>query len=181
MNSNESPDEAPHVRTAYHPSPIGPLEIRWSAAGLHAVRFTDPESDPAAGREPLPAPIAATFAAYFSGKPHALDALRIAPVGTVFQRRVWAALRAIPPGRTLSYGALAAALGSPSAARAVGRAAATNPVGLVVPCHRVVGRDGALTGFLWGLDRKRWLLAHEAAHLRGASDAAGGSEDGAAA
>ncbi len=82
--------------------------------------------------------------------------------GTAFQRRVWGALREIPPGRTRSYGQLAAAAGRPRAARAAGAANGANPVSLVVPCHRVVGADGRLTGYGGGLERKRWLLAHEA-------------------
>jgi AraC family transcriptional regulator, regulatory protein of adaptative response / methylated-DNA-[protein]-cysteine methyltransferase len=83
--------------------------------------------------------------------------------GTDFQRRVWDALRAIPRGQTRSYGALAAELGRPGAARAVGHACATNPVAIVVPCHRAVGASGALTGFAWGVERKRALLELEAA------------------
>ena len=81
--------------------------------------------------------------------------------GTPFQRAVWDALRAIPPGETRTYGALAAALGRPGAARAVGAACGRNRLALFVPCHRAVGADGALTGFAWGLERKRWLLEHE--------------------
>ena len=84
-------------------------------------------------------------------------------VGTPFQRRVWAALQQIPPGETRSYGELAAALGVPGAARAVGSANARNPLSIVVPCHRVVGADGSLTGYAGGEARKRWLLAHEGA------------------
>ncbi len=81
--------------------------------------------------------------------------------GTAFQARVWRALQDIPPGETRTYGQLAAELGKPNAARAVGRACATNPVSLVVPCHRAVGSDGSLTGYRWGVDRKRTLLDHE--------------------
>ena len=83
--------------------------------------------------------------------------------GGPFQRRVWAALRAIPAGTTLSYGELARALERPTASRAVGHANGSNPVGIVVPCHRVIGADGRLTGYAGGLERKRWLLAHERA------------------
>lgn len=99
--------------------------------------------------------------AYFDGDLTALDGIRVAAGGTDFQRRVWAALCRIPAGATTTYGALAAAIGQPGAARAVGLANARNPVAIVVPCHRVVGAGGALTGYGGGLDRKRWLLAHE--------------------
>ncbi len=81
--------------------------------------------------------------------------------GLAFQRKVWAALRRIPPGRTMGYGELAAWIGAPRASRAVGRANGANPVALVVPCHPVVGTDGALTGYGGGLSRKAWLLDHE--------------------
>ncbi len=103
------------------------------------------------------------LAAYFGGDLAAIDALPVSAFGTEFQRLVWQALRQIPAGRTVTYGELARRIGRPSAVRAVGLANAANPVGIVVPCHRVIGADGALTGYGGGLDRKRWLLAHEAA------------------
>jgi len=98
---------------------------------------------------------------YFGGE---LDALQHVPVemgGTPFQRTVWHALRKLQPGETASYGELAASIGRAGAARAVGAANATNPIALAVPCHRVVGSDGSLTGYAGGVDRKRWLLEHE--------------------
>ena len=100
--------------------------------------------------------------AYLAGDPVALDALRVAPRGTDFQRRVWVALRAIPAGATASYGDIARAVGAPRAVRAVGAANGANPVSIIVPCHRVIGSDGSLTGYGGGLPRKAWLLAHEA-------------------
>jgi methylated-DNA-[protein]-cysteine S-methyltransferase len=107
---------------------------------------------------------AAALRRYFAGDDlHALDGLAVETGGTPFQRRVWRALRDIPAGSTTSYGVLARRLGVPSAARAVGLANGANPVGVVVPCHRVIGADGALTGYGGGLERKRWLLAHEGA------------------
>ena len=99
--------------------------------------------------------------AYFDGALTALDALEVETGGTPFQREVWAALRAIPVGRTTSYGALAASIGRPKAVRAVGLANGANPVGIVVPCHRVIGADSSLTGYGGGLQRKLWLLRHE--------------------
>ena len=98
---------------------------------------------------------------YFAGEIHAIDGLRVETHGTTFQRLVWTALRSIPPGQTLSYGNLAVRIGRPAAVRAVGLANGANPVGLIVPCHRVVGADRSLTGYGGGLERKRWLLAHE--------------------
>jgi methylated-DNA-[protein]-cysteine S-methyltransferase len=100
---------------------------------------------------------------YFDGDIGCLSAIEWRTAGTPFQRRVWAALTRIPPGKTLNYGALAAKLGCPTAVRAVGHANGANPVSVVVPCHRVIGSDGSLTGYGGGLHRKRWLLAHEGA------------------
>ena len=108
-----------------------------------------------------PAQVVDALHAFFAGDLSAVDAIRVATAGTSFQRRVWSALRRIPAGTTTSYGALAARLGMAGAARAVGLANGSNPVGIVVPCHRVVGAGGALTGYGGGIERKRWLLAHE--------------------
>lgn len=109
-----------------------------------------------------PPAIVTALDAYFAGDLDALDAVPVATGGTAFQKQVWAALRTIPAGATSGYGALAARLGKPGAARAVGLANRLNPIGIVVPCHRVIGASGALTGYAGGLDRKQWLLAHEA-------------------
>jgi methylated-DNA-[protein]-cysteine S-methyltransferase len=102
---------------------------------------------------------------YLDGELEALDALEVDPGGTPFQREVWAALRRIPAGTTVSYGELARAVGNPRAVRAVGRANALNPIALVIPCHRVIGADGTLTGYAGGLPRKKWLLEHESRQL----------------
>lgn len=101
--------------------------------------------------------------AYFKGDLSAFDAIAVKTGGTDFQRAVWRALRDIPAGETRTYGQLAQAVGSPKAVRAVGLANGANPVGVIVPCHRVIGANGTLTGYAGGLERKRWLLAHEAA------------------
>lgn len=103
--------------------------------------------------------------AYFAGELAAIEGIRVATGGTDFQRSVWMALRKIPLGETISYGALASRLKCPRSARAVGLANGANPVGIVVPCHRVIGADGSLTGYGGGLQRKRWLLEHEGAQL----------------
>ena len=99
--------------------------------------------------------------AYFEGELGAIEGLATAGEGTDFQRRVWRALCDIPAGTTCSYGELAKRVGTPKACRAVGAANGANPIGIVVPCHRVIGANGTLTGYGGGLDRKRWLLAHE--------------------
>jgi methylated-DNA-[protein]-cysteine S-methyltransferase len=102
--------------------------------------------------------------AYFAGDMTALASLPTATNGTDFQRRVWDELRRIPVGDTISYGTLAVRIGRPGAARATGLANGANPIAIVVPCHRVIGADASLTGYGGGLDRKRWLLAHERAY-----------------
>jgi methylated-DNA-[protein]-cysteine S-methyltransferase len=102
---------------------------------------------------------------YFAGSRTTFD-LPLDPSGTEFQRRVWDSLRTIPYGTTTSYGAIARRLGDPHATRAVGAANGQNPIPIVVPCHRVVGAKGELTGFGGGIDRKRWLLEHEGALMR---------------
>jgi methylated-DNA-[protein]-cysteine S-methyltransferase len=100
--------------------------------------------------------------AYFDGDTDALDAIEVAPEGTLFKQLVWKALREVRAGETISYGELARRVGAPGAARAVGTANATNPICLIIPCHRVIRTGGELGGYGFGLDRKRWLLAHEA-------------------
>jgi methylated-DNA-[protein]-cysteine S-methyltransferase len=108
-----------------------------------------------------PASIRLPIDAYFAGDLAALDAIPVETAGTAFQREVWTALRDIPAGSTLSYSGLAEQIGRPSAVRAVGLANGANPIGVVVPCHRVIGADASLTGYGGGIERKRWLLAHE--------------------
>ncbi len=108
-----------------------------------------------------PEPVRTAVERYFGGDVRALDGLTVATGGTDFQRTVWKALRAIPAGETRTYGQLAAAIGSPRAVRAAGLANGQNPIAVIVPCHRVIGANGTLTGYAGGLARKRWLLAHE--------------------
>ena len=158
-------------------SPAGPIVLVASGAGLVLVDFGEPEDRlwrmlerRFAGTRPEPAtdPLGATSAlrAYLGGRLDAIDNLPVDAGGTPFQRRCWAALRTIPAGTTWSYRRLAAEIGQPSAMRAVGLANGANPVGIVVPCHRVIGADGSLTGYGGGIERKRWLLEHEGAMLR---------------
>jgi len=122
--------------------------------GAESVRFRD---------APRPSAIRHALEAYFAGDLKAIDGLPTETNGTAFQRKVWATLRAIPAGQTLSYGQLAERIGQPKAMRAVGLANGANPIAIVVPCHRVIGANATLTGYGGGLPRKRWLLAHEAA------------------
>ncbi len=105
-----------------------------------------------------------SLTAYFSGDLNSLDNLIVRTEGTAFQQRVWAQLREIRAGTTITYGALAKRIGRPSASRAVGLANGSNPIAIVIPCHRVIGSSGALTGYGGGIERKRWLLKHEAEH-----------------
>ena len=108
--------------------------------------------------------VKAPLEAYFGGHLGAIDAISVATGGTPFQQDVWRALRTIPPGTTTTYGQIASAIGREGSSRAVGAANGANPVAIVVPCHRVVGADGTLTGYGGGLVNKRWLLAHEERH-----------------
>ena len=112
---------------------------------------------------PDPGGVSSALKAYFDGELTAIDGLAVCADGTPFQQTVWRALRDIPCGQTISYSTLARRIGRPTAVRAVGLANGSNPVGIVVPCHRVIGANGTLTGYGGGLDRKRWLLAHERA------------------
>jgi len=152
------------------PSPIGELLITASASGLTGVWFPGedlPGVQPDHGREPPSGHLARAceqLAEYFARARTAFD-LPLDPVGTPFQRRVWSALRTIPYGTTVSYSDLARRLGDVRATRAVGAANGRNPIPIIVPCHRVIGARGELTGFGGGLDRKRWLLEHEGAVL----------------
>lgn len=150
------------------PSPVGDLTVVASDAGLRAVLWPRDETrrvplvlaDEAA---PASGPLREAVEqldAYFTGRLRAFD-LPLDLVGTPFQVAVWAALGDIPYGETVTYGALAAAIGQPGKARAVGAAVGRNPLSVVLPCHRVVGAGGALTGFAGGLDAKRTLLALE--------------------
>jgi len=146
-------------------SPVGPLTLVAADRSLTALYLADQRhapdraalglpGDPAA--EPFTA-AAAQLTAYFDGQLATFD-LPLEPAGTQFQRRVWAALRDIPYGQTASYGQLALRIGQPAASRAVGLANGRNPIAIIIPCHRVIGSDGSLTGYGGGLERKRCLL-----------------------
>ncbi len=148
-------------------SPVGPVLVEGSAEGLTRISFLagSPPSCPTPGipeeRAPL-APAVAQLRAYFAGERRAFD-LQLAPSGTAFQQEVWRALQQIPYGTTTTYGEIARAIGRPKAVRAVGAANGQNRLPIVIPCHRVIGADGTLTGFASGLALKRGLLALEGA------------------
>jgi methylated-DNA-[protein]-cysteine S-methyltransferase len=152
-------------------SPVGALTIVASDDGLRAVLW--PDDDPSRVRlpeatedpsHPVIAAAAGQLAEYFDGERTDFD-LPLDPIGTEFQRAAWEALRAIPYGTTVSYGEQAEQMGDRRKARAVGAANGRNPISIVVPCHRVVGSNGALTGFAGGTDVKAWLLEHERRQL----------------
>ena len=157
------------------PSPIGELLIVTDETGLlRAVDFHDFEprmrrlarlhyGDLALETGPAPTAIKAAFARYFAGDLAALASLAWATNGTPFQQAVWTALTQIPAGQTITYSELARRAVRPLAIRAAGAANGANPLSLVAPCHRVIGTDGALTGYAGGIERKRWLLTHEGA------------------
>ena len=116
--------------------------------------------------------LVARLHAYLNGELTVIDTIPVNPGGTKFQASVWQALRSIPPGTVISYGDLARQLGNPAAVRAVGTTNGLNPISIVLPCHRVIGANGSLTGYAGGLDRKRWLLNHEGVDLTNAHTSA---------
>jgi len=156
-------------------SPIGEIRLVFDETGtLRALDFEDYEErnlkllSRQYGNVPItegnaPASITGPLKAYFDGDLSALERIKVATNGTAFQEAAWAALRAIPVGKTRSYSQQAQAIGRPKAVRAVGLANGSNPVGIVNPCHRVIGATGDLTGYGGGIESKRWLLQHEGA------------------
>ncbi len=154
-------------------SPLGTIRFATQGGRLSVLGFEDSWKEPKqggerTGRTPLReagdcGDVASRLDAYFSGDLEALADLPVGPAGTSFQQKVWEALREIPPGRTVAYRDLARRIDAASAARAIGAACGANPIWIVIPCHRVIAADGTLGGYGGGLDRKRWLLAHEGA------------------
>jgi methylated-DNA-[protein]-cysteine S-methyltransferase len=164
-----------HLATTSIETPLGAYTLLANESGLVRAKPAD-----ATAPAPLAAPVRsaaermlararAAFESYFAGSCAALLELPVDPQGSEFQRRVWRALREIPLGTTASYGEIALRVGSPGAARAVGDANRRNPIAIAIPCHRVIGGDGQLVGYAGGLERKRWLLAHEAVCAQAAS------------
>lgn len=152
-------------------TPLGELYLAAREDALCAVAFADhwPAEQALLARRGelrqggVPRALRDALEAYFAGELRAIDNVPVDAEGTPFQKRVWAALRTVPAGATASYAAISAAIGDRSAVRAVGLANGKNPVAIVVPCHRIIGSDGALRGYAGGLERKRWLLEHEGA------------------
>jgi methylated-DNA-[protein]-cysteine S-methyltransferase len=155
-------------------SPIGPLTLAARGARLCLLHFGHDEHavsaflrrwypDDTLEEGSATAAAAERLSTYFSGDSAALDGIDVELNGTPFQRRVWEALRGVPAGTTVSYAEIARRIGSPAAVRAVGAANGANPIAIVVPCHRIIGSSGSLTGYGGGLDRKQWLLRHEGA------------------
>lgn len=144
-------------------SPFGSLLIGWDTDGVVSVRLTSesPQENPS---NSMIHPVATQLQEYFSGARKCFD-LPLAPKGTPFQKLVWQELCRIPYGQTRTYGEIAAAIGKPGAARAVGMACNKNPIWLLIPCHRVVGKSGSLTGYAGGLPMKQALLELEQAYL----------------
>jgi len=155
-------------RTFYHvvPSPIGDLTLVSNGEALTGLYLSDDHGGPEPGAnwqhaEPEFETIASQVAEYFAGERHNFD-VPLAPSGTKFQKKVWQELCRIPFGETISYGELARRIGQPTASRAVGLANGRNPIAIIIPCHRVIGADGSLTGYGGGLWRKKKLLDLEA-------------------
>ncbi|MFO6464622.1 methylated-DNA--[protein]-cysteine S-methyltransferase [Jannaschia sp. KMU-145] len=142
-------------------TPLGQLHLVADGGALAAIHWSDAPPDLPLDPDVLPE-ARGQIAAYFDGRLTRFD-LALAPGGTPFQQEVWRALRHIPQGQTRSYGEIAAAIGRPKGAQAVGQANGANPIPIVIPCHRVVANDGGIGGFSGGLDIKRRLLAHEGA------------------
>ncbi|MGH9763369.1 MAG: methylated-DNA--[protein]-cysteine S-methyltransferase [Blastocatellia bacterium] len=153
-------------------SPLGPIQIAATDTGVCLINFVDSwdRAQPVIARRfdsieymegSDPHNARRRMRAYFEGEFAALDELPLDPGGTGFQQQVWDRVRKIPAGQTASYGAVAKDIGKPAAVRAVGAANGHNPLPLVVPCHRVIGASGELRGYGGGIERKRWLLAHE--------------------
>ncbi|MDG1771375.1 MAG: methylated-DNA--[protein]-cysteine S-methyltransferase [Luminiphilus sp.] len=148
-------------------SPLGVLNIMGSAQAIEGVGWMTHGTTPtnsATESCPLIDECANQLRAYFDGRLTKFD-VPLAPAGTPYQRRVWQGLQDIPYGQTVSYGQLSQALQPPSGPRAVGSAVGRNPIALLLPCHRVIGGRGELTGFAWGLAHKAWLLSHEGSIL----------------
>ncbi len=155
------------------PSPVGALRLRAEPDALVGVEFLGPAAAAPASPDlshPVLAEARRQLGEYFAGERTAFE-LPLRARGTPFQERVWAALARIPYGETRSYREIATEIGRPESVRAVGAANGRNPLAIVVPCHRVIGADGSLTGYGGGLPRKTWLLGHERAVMEARGDA----------
>lgn len=152
----------------FYPSPVGVMEIKGDNSYIYEITFLKEGVSPGRSGEssPLLEQCKSQLDEYFAGARKFFD-LPLLLEGTTFQKRVWEELAKIPYGKTLSYSDIANIMGNPGAVRAVGGANHSNPVSIIIPCHRVIGKDGSLTGYGGGLWRKQWLLEHEIKHLSG--------------
>lgn len=148
------------MNTAYIDTPVGALEITGDAQGLASVQFVDSEASPTSIIPEVLLSAVTQLKEYFN-KARTEFELQLHPEGTDFQKKVWQQLRNIPFGKTTSYQKMANDLGDPKVIRAAASANGKNPVAIIIPCHRVIGSDGSLTGYAGGLHRKKWLLEHE--------------------
>jgi len=144
----------------YMNTPLGEMRIEASRLGLTSAEFITVEQPQPEQPNPITQAAKSQLQAYFSAELYRFE-LPLAPVGTVFQQQVWQQLLTLECGKTCSYAELAAAVGKPKGAQAVGQANGRNPIAVIIPCHRVIGRNGSLTGYAGGLHRKAWLLEHE--------------------
>lgn len=153
--------------TIYFESPIGTLKICGSDSGISSVLFVDPEmSRPSKTVSPILMEAQEQLMAYFRKERKDFN-LKLNPSGSEFQQRVWNQLLEIPHGRTMTYQQIAILLGDPKVIRAAAAANGKNPIAIIIPCHRVIGSDGSLTGYAGGLSRKQWLLEHESIVTQG--------------
>lgn len=149
------------MKTAFINTPMGILELKGDAEGLASVLFKDEENDVVSEKIPKELKDAALqLQEYFEGNRKEFN-LKLSPEGTDFQKRVWEELQQIPFGKTTSYQQMANTLGDPKVIRAAASANGKNPISIIIPCHRVIGSDGSLTGYAGGLHRKKWLLEFE--------------------
>ena len=167
--------DAGPLQAAWIYTPIGGMVAVTDTQGLHLLEFARIDRLRAAfarlpavmvGKTAVAAALQEQLVAYFAGRRDQFDLPLVRPAATIFTARVWDAVQAVPYGQTATYGALAQAMGASKAARAVGRANGANPFAILVPCHRITGPGGALTGYAGGIWRKEWLLAHEGRGLR---------------
>lgn len=148
------------MEAAYISTPMGALEIKGDASGLASVHFLDAEISSSEVIPEVLLPAVTQLKEYFA-KTRTEFQLPLNPEGTIFQKKVWKQLETIPFGKTISYQKMANSLGDPKVIRAAASANGKNPIAIIIPCHRVIGSDGSLSGYASGLHRKKWLLTHE--------------------
>ena len=178
MPSKTKQAQGPVIARVTLETPLGPVYLAFSATGLKELSFAEgnvpfpsaspdftPETELKGETLKIWRQVVKALEDYFGGKPASFEDLPLDLEGSPFHLRVWQELQKIPPGETISYQEMARRLGNPQASRAVGQACGANPIPLIIPCHRVIASNGALGGFSSGLERKRWLLAHEKANL----------------